>query len=144
MKKFILALLATSSFISAAAFADPSIVTIVFTCPATTGTGPFVLNNFGTLVGGFGTETINGTPAFNSPFFRMTIPIGANIPSSLTTYSSSGTGFNNGTGQVSCSYTSTGTFDPITVDYQMLNCAGCQIASQTTSSITLNQFLGHA
>ena len=145
MKKSILALIAASTLMSSVAIADPSIVTLEFTCPGVTGTGPFVLSNFGgKKIAGYGTETINGDPAFNAPYFSFAIPVGANIPSSLSTYSSSGTGFDPVTGIVTCSYTSSSTFDPFTVSYQMTNAEGCQVATQTASTITINQFIGLA
>lgn len=139
MKKLVLAL--TALLATSTAFADPSIVVIEFTCPTTTGAGPHTLSNYGSRVAGYGTETIDGNPAFNSPYFNFTIGT-ANIPPLLTSYSSSGTGYNSITGVVSCSYTSSGAFDPITVVYEMTNSNGGQIAAQTTNTITINQFVG--
>jgi hypothetical protein len=143
MKKS-LALLLASLTVSSAALADPSIVTIVFTCPSVTGAGPTVLTNFGARIAGYGTETIDGTPSFNSPYFSGTFAPGANIPANITSgsYTSSATGFDPTNGLVSCSYTSSTTFAPFTVTYEMVNAGGTQVQSSTASTITLNQFVG--
>lgn len=143
MKKSLALLLASLTF-SGAVMADPSIVVIVFTCPTATGAGPGTLTNFGARIAGYGTETIDGTPSFNRPYFSGAIAPGANIPANITTgsYSSSGTSFDPTEGIVTCSYTSSTTFDPFSVIYQMVNAGGTQVASSTTSTITLNQFVG--
>jgi hypothetical protein len=143
MKKTLAVLLAGLT-ISGAALADPSIVVIVFTCPAATGSGPTVLSNFGSRIAGYGTQTINGDPSFNSPYFSGTFAVGANIPPSITagSYTSTGTSFDPTQGLVTCSYTSSTTFDPFSVIYQMVNAGGTQVATSTASSITLNQFIG--
>lgn len=142
MKKS-LALLLTSLTISGTALADPTIITIVFTCPTASGAGEQALSNFGSRVAGYGTETINGDPSFNSPYFNGSIT-GLNVPANLTTgsYISSGTSFDPANGTVICSYTSSTTFDPFSVAYEMVNAFGTQVVTSTDTTITLNQFVG--
>jgi hypothetical protein len=124
--------------------ADPSLITFLFTCPTVTGSGHTVLSNFGSKVAGYGTELIDGNPSFNSPYFSTPISGSTNIPTNLTTgdYSSSATSFDNINGLVFCSYTSSTTFDPFTVAYQLTNGNGGQVAEQTLNTITIFQFLG--
>lgn len=139
----IASLFAIAGLTASTAMADPSIIQIDFTCPSATGAGYQVLTNFGGYkIAGYGIETINGSPAFNSPYFVYMIPGGANIPGKLTTYSNSGTDFDSVTGVVSCMYTSSSTFDPFTASYQMTNGQGGQIAGQTNNTISINQFVG--
>lgn len=128
------------------ASASPSLVPLVFTCPTATGTGPNTLVNFGSFIGGYGTELINAVPsAPNQPYFSTTVAPGANIPVPISagSYSHSGTNYNSGTGVVSCSYTSGASFDPFTVTYTILvNGSGGMISAQTTGTITIDQFIG--
>lgn len=142
MKKFILALSLIGLTYSAQGIADPAIIAVHFICPTATGAGLHTLARFSGRISGYGTETLNGTPAFNSPLFNFVVPVGANIPTSLSTYSNSGTGFNLTTGVVSCSFASSGAFSSFTTTYQMTNVAGGQIAAQTANTITINQFIG--
>lgn len=144
MKKLVLfsVLIELISLYSPSIFADPTLIAIEFTCPSATGSGPGVLSRYPTRLSGYGTETLNGQPSFNSPYFNYNIQPGDNIPMSLSTYSNSGTGFDPATGLVSCSFSSSGEFSPFTTVYQMVNAAGGQIAAQTLNSITINQFLG--
>lgn len=143
MKKNVLRITLTSiMLISFNSFASPSIITVHIICPNTTNIGLHALTRYPTRVSGYGTETINGAPAFNSPYFNFAIPNGANIPTSFNTYSSSGASFNFSTGIVSCSYTSSGAFTPFTVQYELTNFMGAQISAQTASTITINQFIG--
>jgi len=143
MKKSLCAIVALSGLVSTIALADPTLITIEFTCPTTTGTGPNTLVNFGSRIAGYGTELIDGSPAFNSPYFNFSFTTGTYpSPISAGSYSSSGTGFDALSGIVSCSYTSSTTFSPFTVSYQLTNAGGSQISAQTANTITLFQFLG--
>ena len=133
---------AMAGLAAAPVMADPSIIVLSFTCPSASGTGLHVLSNFGGVkLAGYGTLTVDGSPAFNSPYFSYMIPSSANIPNKLTTYSSSGTDFDSVTGIVTCSYTSSSTFDPFSVSYTITNGLGGQIANQTMNTIDINQFV---
>jgi hypothetical protein len=147
MKKSIViaSFLALSGLTAPVVMAAPSTVEINFVCPGVTGVG--ALYNFGSYIGGYGQETINGNPSTpNSPFFTYNISSGANIPANLAdgVYASSGTNFDNSTSKVSCTYTSSATpaFDPITVDYTLTNATFISLTSQTVDSINLVQYLG--
>jgi hypothetical protein len=142
MKKIILTFMWFGTVFSTIAMADPTVIAIHFVCPAATGVGLRVLTRYPTRVSGYGTETLNGQPSFNSPYFNYNIVAGDNIPMTLISYSNSGTGFSFTTGMVFCSYTSSSGFTPFSVSYQMVNVAGGQIAAQTLNTITINQFIG--
>jgi hypothetical protein len=134
-----------SSLAVPAAMAAPSSVEINLTCPALTGSG--ALYNFGSYIGGYGSETINGNPSSPSvPFFVGEIASGANIPSDLTTgsYANDSTAFAVAGGVISCNYVSSASpaFDPITVTYTLTNANFITLVNQTNNSITLAQYMG--
>jgi hypothetical protein len=122
--------------------ANPTLIAVKFICPSATGAGLHTLARFNGHISGYGTETLNNTPAFNSPLFSYSVPAGANIPMSLSSYSNSGTSFDFATGLVSCSFASSGPFSPFTTTYQMTNVAGGQVAVKTVNSIIINQYIG--
>jgi hypothetical protein len=141
MKKIFGLFLALISLSAVNAFSDPIAMTMVFTCPCATGTGPGTLVNFGANVGGYGGETINGTAVANPPYFKGAAT--ANLPGNIPDgdYTSSGTTYDYPTGTITCKYSSA-TYSEISVSYEMINTAGIQVVSNTSDSITLNQFIG--
>jgi hypothetical protein len=122
--------------------ADPSPILLNFTCPNTTGTGANTLSNFGARIAGYGSLTVAGSPA-RAPYFTYTFSSG-HFPDLIGSglYTSSATSFNPVTAVVTCSYVSSGVFDPFTVSYQLTNGNGGVINSQTTSTISITQSVG--
>lgn len=144
MKKIATAFFIISAISPLSVFADPSIITFEFTCPTTSGGGYHILRNFGTQIAGYGIELINGVPAFNSPYFKTPIANNANIPTDLSkgSYTSSGTHYDNVNAVISCSYTSSSSFNPFTVSYNLFSNLYTQVVSQSANSITILQFIG--
>ena len=137
-------LVACSGFVfSCNAIADPNSIQIGFSCPNTSGTGPYNLSNFGWRIAGYGQEFINGTQAPNLPYFNFGFTSG-NFPSivSMGAYSSSGTQYDPATGVVGCIYTSANGFDSFVATYEMTNGNGGYVISQTQNTIVINQYVG--
>ena len=146
MKKLLVASALALSVLSAnpIAIADPIDQAIVFNCPSPTGAS-HILSRFVNYVGGAGTEsvTIDSTVNTQNVYFRSAIFVPtANVPSDLSTYSSTSTAFDPISGTVSCSYTSSGSFDPFVVSYVGTNLYGANVTSALPNSITILEHIG--
>ena len=118
------------------AVADPSTVSVEYTCPTVQGNNQHTLRNSGFRIAGYGISLVNGSPAFNDPFFVFDL-IGGNIyPAKLSNagYVSDSTDYDSTTGIVSCHYSSVSA-PPFAVSYFTTNGIGGIIVSQTANTI---------
>ena len=121
------------------AVADPSSVNVEYTCPTTQGNNQHTLRNSGFRIAGYGTSVVNGSPAFNDPFFIFDL-VGGNIyPAKISAanYVSDSTDYDSTTGIVSCHYSSVSA-PPFAVSYVTTNGIGGIIVSQTANTITVD------
>jgi hypothetical protein len=142
VKKSILAasfLLSINLAASSTVMADPSFMAVSFTCPTTVATDEQALVNDGKQITGKGIETV-GDKQEAPPLFIYDIPSGANIPSDLSSYASSGTNFDSATGRVSCEYTSLNG-DSFAVDY-VASINNAAIEKQTNNTVDVSVSLG--
>jgi hypothetical protein len=123
---------------------NPSLVPFFFHCPVVAASGTHVLLNDGAKISGYGSEKINKESTSNNPYFSGAISVGANIPGDLTTggYANSGTSYDPQTGMVTCSYTSSTTFDPFSVQYAVTGGLGGMVTTSTVDELTFKKFLG--
>lgn len=139
MKKgiFLIALLTATNV-----FAGPNDHHYSFVCPATSGDSD-VITHFGTYIGGYGDEFMNGSH-ISDAYFKGPVFEESNIPHNISMggYFSSGTSYASATGVVSCMYTSKMGYDPFKVSYQMTNGLGGVVTSSNDGTITIRLIQG--
>ena len=134
----LLGLLATFS-----AVAEPNIIEIGIACPDASGSGNSTLSNFGGRIAGYGKESINSVPSPIAPYFSVST-LGGNFPPRISdgNYTSTGTQYDPTQAIITCSYSSSAGFDPITVPYELTNGIGGVIIAKTANTIVINQYIG--
>ena len=117
--------------------------TVVTNCPVTSGNPANQLHNYGyRFIAGNGIETVDvgDGPQSSLANFRTIDVLPANIPTSLTTYSSVSVDFNNDDPNnlfITCNYSSSNPdFPNFSVIYGILNGFGAIVSSTTASSVT--------
>src|SRR5690349_5216723 len=120
-----------ASLANTSVIADPITHSVDYICPNASSLG-----NFGTYIGGFGSEILSSRTT-NTIYFQSRKPLN-DVPSSLVNYSNSGTNYDGPTGYVTCSFSSAnpseGDFD---ISYYITNGKGGMIQSRTSNTINV-------
>jgi hypothetical protein len=110
-----------------------------FQCPDTHGSVN-VLTNYGTYIGGDGTELNSFSDILTPAFFKSVTTTDQKYPANISEggYLHSGTSYTQATGVVSCMYQSTLNYDDIRVNYTITNGTGGFVTTHTDNTITIS------
>ena len=125
-----------SNISMSSAFAQGHQVKVTLCCPDISVHSLDKIINYGTYLGGRGTERVNSDePTY--PLFKGPVSPGSNIPIDLVMagYGSDSVSYNPATGSVTCSYKSTKGFSPFSMSYLMKNALNGTVTGATAEQI---------